>query len=611
MWIVLSAAVMLAACAGSYALVQAARPRSCGLAAVLSAAVLLSLEAALLHLLSPLGMVARRELLLGNAAIAAAGLLVYRNFRPERRLAPPLRFIARGMRLTWVVPLGLLAAVSAIEYLPNNWDSMTYHLARVAYWLQNRSVEPYPTNIPRQVAHPPGAEYLLLALQVMAHSDRLANLLQLAAWATMVFAAPPLVRSFGAPQRVAAWAGVLVGTLPLALLQASSAQNDIVATLMAVAIAVACLPFLHSRRHWRWPDLLLLAAAGAGGLLVKPTALLAAAPLIAWALIATGRSLRGRRDWTELGRGLGTAAALMAAAVGPALLACLSVPDFSGVSEGFVYSGVSQPVDRLTNALRGMARQIPLTDAITEWLAPPTTRGCSLPNRLCVGVMFRFQEDYAGNLGHAIFSMGGLLLGAVRWRSLPRRAQLALASLPAGWLLFHAIFRDNVWLTRLQLPLFGLGALVLVAFGARPGRKPLGEIALAPIMMLLTAYAALAVSRNQSRMPSVDPRDLAFAASPAAYYVFAPSGVEAAHAAALEALRASGCPRLGMYLGVDSYDYPLAWRAMQAGAEVRHVMAPDDWPCLVFSDRGTPPPRPSGGAWRALGPSVYLAAQAR
>jgi hypothetical protein len=225
--------------------------------------------------------------------------------------------------------------------------------------------------------------------------------------------------------------------------------------------------------------------------------------------------------------------------------------------------------------------------------------------------MFRFQEDYAGNIGHAIFSMGVLLVGAVRWRSLPRRAQLALASLPAGWLLFHAIFQDNVWLTRLQLPLFGLGALVLVSFGARPGRKPLGAIAFAPIMMLLTAYAALAVSSNQSRLPSIDPRDLAFAASPAAYYVVAPNGVETSHAAALGALRATGCRRLGIYIGGDSYDYPLAWRAMQAGVEVRHLTAPDDWACLVFSDRGMPPPRPSGETWRALAPSVYFAARTR
>lgn len=611
MWIVLSAASMLAACVGSYALVQAARPRVFGSAVALSAAVLVTLQAMLLHLLSPFGGIGRGELLAGNAAIAAAGLLVHRHRRPGRRLWPTLPFIARGPHLAWVAPLGLLAALSAIEFVPNNFDSMTYHLARVAYWLQNHSVEPYPTNIARQIVLTPGAEYLLLGLQVIARSDRLASLVQLGSWAAMVFAAPPVVRALGASRRAAAWAGVLVGTLPLALLQASSTQNDLVATLVTLSIAVACLPFLHQRRHWRWPDLALLAAAGAAGFLVKATALVAAAPLVCWAAIAIGRSLRGRDDWRELWRGLGVAVVLAVAAVGPALLACLSVPDFSVVAAGFVYTGAAQPLDRLINALRGIARQIPLPDAFTDLLAPATTRGCMLPNSLCTRVMFVFQEDYAGNIGQAIFVAGGVLLGAARWRSLPRRAHLALASLPISWLLLHALFRDNVWLTRLQLPLFGLGALALVSFGARPGRTPVTTRALAPIMTLLTAYAALAVSRNQSRIPSIDPRALAFAASPAAYYVFAPAGVETAHAAALAALSANGCRRLGMYIGVDSYDYPLAWRAMQTGVEVRHLTAPDDWACVVFSDRGIPPPRPSGESWRAIAPSVYLAPRSR
>lgn len=606
MWIALAAATIIAACVGSYALVQSVRRRPFGAALALSAAVLISLEAVLLHLLSPMGGAGRASLLIGNWAIAGAGLLVHHRHARGARLAPPLRFVARGMHLAWIAPLGLVAASSAIEFVPNNFDSMTYHLARVVYWLQNGSVEPYPTNILRQVVHPPGAEYLLLALQAIARSDRLANMVQLTAWAMLVFAAPPLVRSFGAPRRVAGWAGVLMGTIPVGLLEASSTQNDLVATLMGVAIVLACLPFLHGRRSWQWHDLLLLGATGAGGLLVKPTALVVAAPVVVWAFFAACRSLRERRDWIELGRGAGAGLAILLAAAAPAMLTWLSVPDSSSVTEGFVYPGVAEPLDRLVNALRGFARQMPLPDRLTGWLAPPTTRGCPSPNSLCSQFMFEFQEDFVGNIGHAFFATGSMLLGAFRWRGLPQRSRLALASLPAGWLLFHALFRDNIWLTRLQLPLFGLGVLVLVAFGARRGRRALSAASLPPILMLLVAYGALTVSRNLSRPPSLDPRAVAFDASSAAYYMYAPKGVEEAHASAVKALRATGCRRLGMYIGGDSYDYPLAWRAVQDGVEVRHVVAPDAWPCLVFSDLGMPPPRPSGESWRALTPFVFV-----
>jgi hypothetical protein len=46
-----------------------------------------------------------------------------------------------------VLALGLVTLVTALLAPPNNWDSMTYHMARVAHWKQNRSVDFYPTNI--------------------------------------------------------------------------------------------------------------------------------------------------------------------------------------------------------------------------------------------------------------------------------------------------------------------------------------------------------------------------------------------------------------------------------------------------------------------------------
>ena len=611
MWIALAAAVMLTTSAGTYALVRAGRRRSFGSAVALSAALVIVFEAMLLHLLSPYHAVGRAGMLIGNVVIAAAGFLVLMQRRPTRVFAPPLRSILRGMRAAWVAPAGLLVALSAIEFVPNNWDSMTYHLARVAYWLQDGSVGAYPTNIVRQIKHPPGAEYLLLALQAIARSDRLANLVQLAAWLALVIAAGPLARTFGAPRRVAPWAGVLVGTLPLALLEASSTQNDVIAALIAVAVVVASLPFLHRRRHWRWPDVALLAATGAAGLLVKPTAVVVAAPFLAWAFIAAGSSFRQRQDWAELAVGLGVSAALLAAAAGPALATSLVGSEVSSLTTGYVYPGVAEPLDRLVNAMRGFARQVPLPDAITDRIAPENTIGCTVPGRLCAEALFAFREDYAGNIGQALFVAGALVLGAIRWRALPLRSRLALISLPAAWFLFHALFRDNIWLTRLQLPLFGLGVLGLVSFGARRGRKAVGAAGLGAAMVALVAYGALTASRNEARPPSIFPLDVAFAGSPEAYYVYARKGVEQAHAAVLKGLADTGCRRLGMYIGGDSYDYPLAWRAMQAGVEVRHVVAPNDWPCLIFSDRGAPPPPPSGPPWRASAPFQYVAGAAR
>ena len=66
----------------------------------------------------------------------------------------------------------LIALVSP----PNNYDSMTYHMARVVNWIQNRSVAHYPTHITRQLYSAPWAEYAIMHLQVLSGGDRFATL---------------------------------------------------------------------------------------------------------------------------------------------------------------------------------------------------------------------------------------------------------------------------------------------------------------------------------------------------------------------------------------------------------------------------------------------------
>ena len=76
--------------------------------------------------------------------------------------------------------LGVLAllALLAIVAPPNNWDSMVYHMGRVVHWMQNRSVDHYPTSIDRQLYLGPWTEFAILHLQVLTGGDRWANLVQ-------------------------------------------------------------------------------------------------------------------------------------------------------------------------------------------------------------------------------------------------------------------------------------------------------------------------------------------------------------------------------------------------------------------------------------------------
>ncbi|MCP5113659.1 MAG: hypothetical protein GY953_22730, partial [bacterium] len=136
---------------------------------------------------------------------------LWRRYRPLSH--PPVGTGQLGFT-GWVSAAGLFAILSvtlvvALVAPPNTWDSMTYHMSRVMHWIQNGSVEFYATATPRQLWTFPGAEYAILNLQLLAGSDRLANMVQW--WASEAsavggslivrrFDARPSVQAGGAPR---------------------------------------------------------------------------------------------------------------------------------------------------------------------------------------------------------------------------------------------------------------------------------------------------------------------------------------------------------------------------------------------------------------------------
>jgi hypothetical protein len=584
------------------------RRRPLALAAPLALALTICFEAALLNPLSAFHAVGRGLLLAAHGAVVlfAAGALW--------RAPPGLCFRLaswRGRAPQALVPaalvllLSLPVAYSALFYLPNNWDSMTYHLARVAQWMQHGSVNAFETNVVRQVTYPPGAEYLLLVLQTIGGTDRLANLVQLTSWLIVAIAAPSLARLFGAPREIAPWAAFLFTAAPMAVLQASSTQNDLVASAVATAAVVACLPFLHEATRWRASDLVVAAAAVSAGLLVKPTALVITAPFILWAAIrgacgftrvATGRRTRAR--------GIVPALLLVAVLLAPEVARRADVSE-QGEFSPFLYSPFSFERDRAVNVLRGIARHVPLPEPWTAALASAATGGCTRPWSMCAQVASRAHEDYAGNPASVLLVAVLVLAGAARWRLLPTRAKVVLVALAGAWVLFGLVFRDNVWIARLHLPIFGLLPLAAGAFSRLDSGRRWLRCA-APIAgIVLWSFGLRAAYCNETRpVPNTVATSLGLL--PASYYAARPEEWPS-HVRAMVAITDSGCKRLGLLIGGDSYDYPFTWRAMQRGIAVRHMLGPDDWPCVVYSERGSPPALAGGGWCRTLAdPQVFV-----
>ncbi|HTF57250.1 MAG TPA: glycosyltransferase family 39 protein, partial [Planctomycetota bacterium] len=240
-------------------------------------------------------------------ALILAGIATYVILaRGIRSLRPHILWPDHS-RPAWIAVgvILLIVAVVALFAPPNNWDSMTYHMARVEHWIQNRTVDPYPTNILRQIYPSPWAEWAIAHFQLLAGSDRFANLIQWLALAGLVAAAPLLADQLGAGSRGRWFAAVLCVTMPMAILQGSSTQNDLVASFWLVASAHFALRFADgpSWREGGWAGAALGLAA-----LTKGTGILFGIPIV---VLMTGAALH-RVGW----RALGPLAVALALAVG-------------------------------------------------------------------------------------------------------------------------------------------------------------------------------------------------------------------------------------------------------------------------------------------------------
>jgi Glycosyltransferase family 87 len=245
-------------------------------AEVVATAEVLSLA----HAIRPLGYA-----LFEGVALALALGIWLRLGRP----LPPLPR-GRGLRLGPSTALLALAVGLAVGYElflvsatpPNNWDSMHYHLSRVAAWHAQRSLHYFPTHAGIENAYPQNAELLVLWTFVFLGRDLLAALPQLLAGLATAASVYVIARRLGHDARVSAFVALLFPTLTIVALESVTTQNDLVeASFVAAAVAFA---LARSSATAVLAGVALGLAAG-----TKLTFLYALVPLVAIGLLALPR----------------------------------------------------------------------------------------------------------------------------------------------------------------------------------------------------------------------------------------------------------------------------------------------------------------------------------
>ena len=174
---------------------------------------------------------------------------------------------------TWIaalLTLGVLIATFLVAWFspPQTWDSLTYHLARVAHWAQNASIWPYASGIERQNSMPPGAELITLNNYVLIQGDQLASLTQWFAMLGSLIGISLITARLGA-RAMGQWVAVLAAvTLPIGLIEASSTINDYVATFWSVVCIAEVMDYYQQGQN---KALVYMAAAAGLALYTKPT----------------------------------------------------------------------------------------------------------------------------------------------------------------------------------------------------------------------------------------------------------------------------------------------------------------------------------------------------
>ena len=240
--------------------------------------------------LSPLREVTRGGLAVAElVALAIAVLGWWVRGRPTLPLAAARpaagEIISDPLCALFLVAVVLLLAYElllGITVPANNWDSLTYHLARAAAWAEHGGIYWIP-NAPtgRMNEFQPFAEQQILFLLVAAGGEALVALPQYLAELAILLAVYGASRRLGFEVRAAACGAFLVASFSLVALESTTPQNDLVAaSFPAVA---ACLLLGRGRLE---PMLAGVAAGLALG--VKLTTALVL-PVLVWLALVRGR----------------------------------------------------------------------------------------------------------------------------------------------------------------------------------------------------------------------------------------------------------------------------------------------------------------------------------
>ena len=472
--------------------------------------------------------------------------------------------LSQGVYIIPILFILFIAFIIAVLYPPNNWDSMTYHLPRIEHWLQNKTLNHYYSANIRQLLSAPFAEIVILHLRALSGDDYLNNLVQWFSLLGSIIGILKIASHLGLNKKMQIVAALFFATVPMAILQASSTQTDLVETFCIICLAER---FFAWRKTGTFFESLNFGLALGLCILTKGTAYPIAFPFALCFAIISIKNFKKH---------------FVAACVAAILCLVLNFPHYTrnyvtfhnpiGMLDGTVsdFSVKSFVVISFANINSNIFVPLPdkainkLQRAIEKlWIILKVDNQKVFPYRQPTIQRFNrmFHEDAVKNFLHTPILIITFILFFFKFK----KKDYGLIVI-GSCCMFAFCIPWQPWITRLQLPLFALSATVFsLVFEDKAKTRRV-------FILLVTCFAILPLMSNNSRplltVPKItvtsDKRvwntsreKLVFINMIDVYHTYTE-----AYATVVQA----GVQNLGIIIGGDDWEYPL-WRYIRKNSD--------------------------------------------
>jgi 4-amino-4-deoxy-L-arabinose transferase-like glycosyltransferase len=482
-----------------------------------------------------------------------------------------IRGLDRVMLLLITITLVILF-ITGILSPPNIHDVMTYHMSRVMQWVQNRSLAFFPTAITWQLWMPPFGEFSLLHWVLLGSGDWLTFLPQWFSLVLTMVAVSGITEKFSTKKRSLWLSALFVLTLPIIVLQASGAKNDIILAFLFAALAYYVIK--AANQELRTFDFLLAGITVGLGLLTKGNFPFFALPLLAWLLFLAIKKIPWQKIFLFILIGLVAVAALNAGHW------IRNTQTFGGpfnVGDANFTLNARFGLDVvISNYARNAARQMmsvaPLDNIIINMLTHlHAILGVPLFDQTITHGPTHFysalnREEVASNPLHFgitifvfIFLLVRVLLGKKREAETWQPIFLGLSAI-AGMIIFSAVFRWQTWGGRYFIPYYILFAPVVgVVIGEKFPRWTVWVVSLLLVIIMVHplinnhSRSFSWAEANRNSVWRMSRKGLQFAN----YQIY-----EGAVLELTQEMGDSGCRTYGLVVGLNSPEY-LIWASLR------------------------------------------------